>query len=97
MDTQEIVISLMAERDRLAKVIDILTGGVAPKRRGRPRSTPPDWVTSNGHAKQAAPVAAATPARKKRTFTAAQRKAASLRFKKMWADKKKAAKKEAKA
>ena len=91
MDTNQIVSLLTAERDRLNAAISALTGGV--KRRGRPRKSDlPDWVTSN---KPTSNGAAATPVaapRKKRTFTAAQRKQAAERMRQMWAKKKKAAK-----
>jgi hypothetical protein len=85
MDTQNILQLLLTERDRLNSAIHILQGGITTKRRGRPRkdTTPPEWVTSNGQ----------EPVRKKRTFSAAQRKAASLRFKQMWKERKAAAKK----
>jgi hypothetical protein len=89
------VSAITAERDRLNKVLEILTGdtalllATAPKRRGRPKkSEMPDWVTSNGAAPKAE-----KPARKKRTYTAAERAAISKRFKAMWAEKRKAAKK----
>jgi len=80
---------LIAERDRLNAAINLLRGGTAVKRRGRPpKSSMPDWVTSNG---ATAPVEA--PAKKKRNFSPVQRKAAADRMRKMWAAKKKAAKK----
>jgi hypothetical protein len=95
MDTQAIAAALQAEISRLSQALSILTGGNAVKRRGRPRkdNTPPAWVT-NG-ATPAATAPASAPARKKRTFTAKQRREQALRMKKYWAAKKKAAKKAA--
>lgn len=92
MPTDQIVALLIAERDKLNAAIALLQGGV--KRRGRPpkNPTPPAWVTGNG---AAAPVDA--PAKKKRNFSPAQRKAAAERMRQMWAKKKKAAKKVAKS
>jgi hypothetical protein len=92
MPTDQIVALLIAERDKLNAAIALLQGGV--KRRGRPpkTATPPAWVTGNG---AAAPVEA--PAKKKRNFSPAQRKAAAERMRQMWAKKKKAAKKVAKS
>ena len=91
MPTDQIVQLLIAERDRLNAAISVLQGGTAAKRRGRPpKSSMPDWV--NGHGAGATtPVAS----RKKRSFTAAQRKAAAERMRQMWAKKKKAAAKKA--
>jgi hypothetical protein len=96
MNTEQIVIALIAERDKLNAAIALL-GGTPAKRRGRPPKNPmPDWVTSN---KLTSNVAAApalvveAPARKKRNFSPAQRKAAAERMRQMWAKKKKAAKK----
>jgi hypothetical protein len=91
MPTDQIVALLIAERDKLNAAIALLQGGV--KRRGRPpkNPTPPALVTSNG----AAPVEA--PAKKKRNFSPAQRKAAAERMRQMWAKKKKGAKKVAKS
>ena len=92
MPTDQIVDLLIAERDKLNAAIALLQGGV--KRRGRPpkNATAPALVTSNG---AATPVEA--PARKKRNFSLAQRKAAAERMRQMWAKKKKAAKKVSKS
>jgi hypothetical protein len=92
MPTDQIVALLIAERDKLNAAIALLQGGV--RRRGRPpkNATAPTWVTSNG---AAAPVEA--PAKRKRNFSPAQRKAAAERMRQMWAKKKKAAKKVAKS
>jgi hypothetical protein len=86
MDTiNQIAAAIQAEISRLQQALSILTGGAAIKRRGRPRKdSMPDWVTSNG-------ATATPPARKKRTFSPAQRKAAAERMRKMWAEKKKKA------
>jgi hypothetical protein len=92
MDTKAIAQAIQAEITRLSQALSILTGGTAVKRRGRPpKSTPPDWVTSNGAATAPAPA----PARKKRVFTAAQRRQQALRMKKYWQAKKKTAAKKA--
>jgi hypothetical protein len=75
METAQIVALLLAERDKLSRAIEALQG---PKRRGRP---PKNLL------------AVATPApakRKRRRFTAAQRKAQGARMKAFWAAKKKA-------
>lgn len=86
-----IVSLLVAERDKLNRAIEALQGPT--KRRGRPPKNPafdynapnvPDWVKP----KTAAPAKKL----KKRTFTAAQRKAFGKRMKAYWAAKKKAAK-----
>jgi hypothetical protein len=83
MDTREIAALIIAERDRLNAAIDALQGPT--KRRGRPRK---DAVTLNG-ATSAIPT---LPARKKRTFTPAQRKKQALAMKAYW-EKKRSAKK----
>lgn len=88
MDTQAIAAAIQAEIARLSQALSILTGGATVKRRGRsPNSSMPDWVTSNG-------AAAATPtpalARKKRTFSLAQRKAQAEKMRQYWAAKRKA-------
>jgi len=82
--TQQIIALLIAERDKLNRAIEALQGPV--KRRGRPPKNPLAVATS-------APVA---PARKKRHFSAAQRKAASERMHQYWATKRKAGAKTAK-
>jgi hypothetical protein len=81
MDTQRIVTEIDAEIARLHQVRALLIGGVGAKRRGRPPKSP---VTLNGATAQ-------TPARKTRTFTAAQRKAQSQRLKAYWRNKRKEA------
>jgi hypothetical protein len=90
MDTTAIAAALQAEITRLSQALAILTGGTAVKRRGRPpkSASMPDWVTSNK-----LPVTAEKPARKKRNFSPAQRKAAAKRMKAMWKAKKAAGKK----
>lgn len=84
MPTEHIVQLLIAERDRLNAAIDVLQG-TTTKRRGRPPGSGVKHVEP-----------APTAARKKRTFSPAQREAARKRMKAMWA-KKKAAKKAAKS
>jgi hypothetical protein len=96
MDTQEIVRMLTAERDKLQIAINALTGGGGGvKRRGRPPKNPltnaPESVVTG--TKEAAPAAAPKSEAKKRTFSAAQRKAQAEKMKAYWAAKKKATKK----
>jgi hypothetical protein len=76
MPTEHIIALLIAERDRLNRAIEAL-GGAIGKRRGRP---PKNLGSAT---------VAAKPARKKRTFTAAQRNAQALRMKAYWAKKRK--------
>jgi hypothetical protein len=83
MATEQILLMLIAERDRLNVAIEALGGGTTTKRPGRLRKDPlanaPDWVL---------------PAKKKgrRTFTAAQRKAQAGKMRLYWKNKKKAEK-----
>jgi hypothetical protein len=84
MAFEHILALLTAERDKLHKAIEALTGPA--KRRGRPPKNPLAVAA-------AAPVKAAAAApktRKGRTFTAAQKKAAAERMRQRWAAKKKA-------
>jgi hypothetical protein len=93
MPTDHILSLLIAERDKLNRAIEVL-GGMVGKKRGRPRKdSMPDWVTGNG---ATAPAPVEAPAKKKRNFSPAFRKAAALRMKKMWRVKRAAAKKAAK-
>jgi hypothetical protein len=78
--TQDAVKLLIAERDRIEHAINVLQGG-AP-RRGRP----PKAVASEAP-KQA------SKRKGRRPLTAAEKKAASERMKKIWAARRKAAKK----
>jgi hypothetical protein len=78
MQTDHIVALLIAERDKLNQAIAALTGGVAAKRRGRPPKNPSAVV-------EAAPAPAVAPKKHGRTFSAAQRKAASERMRARWA------------
>jgi hypothetical protein len=75
MATEHIIALLVQERNRLDAAIAVLGGA---KRRGRPRKDPyanaPDWVK---------------PKRKKRKFTAKQRKEQAARMRMYWAKKKK--------
>ena len=79
MMTDHIVALLIAERDKLNAAIAALQG---TKPRGRPPKNPLAAMATRGPA----------PKKGRRSFTAAQRKAASLRMKRRWAEKKKAAK-----
>ena len=76
MQTQEILALLVAERDRLNRAIEAL-GGPA-KRRGRPPGS---------HAAPA--VDAAAKPKRRRTFSAAQRKAQAERMRAYWAARRK--------
>jgi hypothetical protein len=83
MHTDHILALLIAERDKLNRAIEALSGPA--KRRGRPPKS-----ESAAHQPAAAP---ATKTRKKRSFSPEQREAARQRMKQMWAKRKKAAKK----
>lgn len=83
MPTEHILTLLIAERDKLNKAIDALSGPT--KRRGRPPKNPVEATTT-----AAASAAAPRPARKKRKFSAYQRKKQGERMKAYWAAKKKA-------
>ena len=81
METSQIVALLVAERDRLNKAIETLHGPT--KRRGRQPKNPklnhpsvPDGVK---------PVSATTPVHRKRTMSAAGRKAIRDAVRKRWA------------
>ncbi len=75
MPVEHIVTLLIQERDRLDRAIEALQGPV--KRRGRPpKAVSADAVSS-------------LPAKKARTWSAAQRKAAAARMKARWAKKRK--------
>jgi hypothetical protein len=92
MATEHILALLTAERDKLSKAIEALTGPI--KRRGRPPKN-----TTTIAASEVAPsnAPAEAPKKRARTFSAAQRKAAGDRMRARWAIKKKAAAKAAKA
>jgi hypothetical protein len=84
MPTEHIIELLITERDRILSAIAAL-GGSAPKRRGRPA----------GYKAQANAIGtpdSLKPKRKKRIFTAAQRKEQAARMKKYWENKRKAEK-----
>ena len=88
MNTNEIVAALIAERDRLNVAIGALQGGssITAKRRGRP---PKNAAAPSAASSVASPQPAAVKkARKKRTFTPAQRREISKRMKARWAAKK---------
>ena len=91
--TAHIVALLVAERDRLTRAIEALQGPT--KRRGRPpraaqfdytASNVPDWV------KPRSAVVAPVKKRKRRVFTAAQRKEQAERMRAYWANRRKGAK-----
>jgi hypothetical protein len=85
MSTDQIIVLLIEERDKLDLAIEALTG--SEQRRGRP--------SSDAHAVAAAAVVApgaplaSAPNKRKRTFTAAQRKAQAEKMKLYWAAKRK--------
>jgi len=79
MPTDQILSLLLAERGKLNKAIEALSGPT--KRRGRPPKNPLVAMTA---------AAAPAPARKKRKFSAAQRKQQAARMKAYWAAKKRA-------
>jgi hypothetical protein len=78
MPTEHILALLIAERDKLNRVIEVLQGSA--RRRGRPPKNP---------LMVAAPAVAPAPKRKRRRQSAAQRKAQAERMKKYWAAKRK--------
>ena|ERR1035441_271445 len=78
MPIEQILVLLIAERDKLNRAIEALQGPL--KRRGRPPKNP-----------LAATAASPAPTKRKRPhFTAAQREAAAERMRQRWAAKKKA-------
>lgn len=86
MPTDHILALLIAERDKLNRAIEALSGPT--KRRGRPPKNPAAVAAT---AAIAPPVSvAAAPAKKKRHFSAAQRAAAAERMRQRWAKKRKA-------
>ena len=88
MPTEQILALLIAERDKLNRAIEVLQGST--KRLGRP---PKSALTAIP-----APAEPAQPAKKKRRiFTAAQRKQQAERMKAFWVAKKKTAAKQSKA
>jgi hypothetical protein len=84
MPTDHILALLIAERDKLNRAIEALSG--PPKRRGRPsKNVLASASTASG------PLAVAPVKRKRRKFSAAQRAAVAERMRQRWAAKKKAA------
>ena len=80
MPTEQILALLVAERDKLNRAIEALQGPT--KRRGRQPNSP--------LATPASPEPAQPAKRKRRTFTAAQRKQQAERMKAFWAAKREA-------
>lgn len=80
MNLQTMLSELRTQREQIDDAIAVLAR-IAEGRHGKRRGRKPKWMTE---AKSPAPK------RKGRTFTAAQRKAASERMKKRWAAKRKA-------
>ena len=85
MPTEHIVALLIQERDKLNRAIEALQGPA--KRRGRPPKNP--------LAASVAVTAEPAPTKKKRIFSAAQRKQQAAKMKAYWAAKKAAGKKPA--
>jgi hypothetical protein len=88
MPTEHIIALLITERDKLSRAIEALQG---PTRRlGRPPKNPAVVVAAPTATSEPTSAAPAPAKRRKRTFTAAQRKAFGERMKKYWAAKRKA-------
>jgi hypothetical protein len=82
MPTEQILALLIAERDKLSQAIEVLQGPT--KRRGRPPKNALNGATPS------VAVEPSQPAKKKRRFTAAQRKQQAEKMKAYWLAKKKA-------
>jgi len=93
MPTDHILALLIAERDKLNRAIEALQGPT--KRRGRPAKSGWTFYTPYSRNTGVEPTTA-TPKRRKRRFSAAQREAAAERMRQRWAAKKKAEAKSAK-
>jgi hypothetical protein len=88
MPTEQILALLIAERDKLNRAIEALQGPT--KRRGRPPAN--SWTFTTPLGSQVVSENPQPQAKKKRRkFTAAQRKQQAERMKAFWAAKKKAA------
>ena len=85
MPIDHIVALLIAERDKLNRAIQAL-GGIVAKRRGRPPKNPGVAAIPIAASNLAPPV---VKARRKRKFSAAQRKEQAARMKAYWAKRKK--------
>jgi hypothetical protein len=86
MQTDHIVALLIAERDKLDRAIGALQGPI--KRRGRPPKN--TLAVAPATPTAAASSIATSPARKKRRFSAAQRKQQAERMRHYWAAKRSA-------
>src|SRR5579863_6113037 len=84
MPTEQILALLIAERDKLNRAIEALQGPA--KRRGRPPLNAARLAVTVGAAEPAQ-----TAKKKRRIFTAAQRKQQAERMRAFWAAKRKAA------
>jgi hypothetical protein len=82
MPTDQIVALLIAERDKLDRAIQILQDG-GTKRRGRPPKNP--TLNHPSVADGVKPASATTPVHRKRTMSAAGRKAIRDAVRKRWA------------
>jgi hypothetical protein len=85
METSQIVALLVSERDRLNSAIEALEG--PRKRIGRP----PKNAAPEGDRIDSETTTEPAPKKKRRKFSAAQRRAASERMRKRWAAKRKLA------
>jgi hypothetical protein len=92
MPTDHIIDLLIAERDKLDAAIAALQGSSSVKRRGRPPR-----ATAHTAAPEAVNGPAPAGSKRKRTFTAAQRKQQAERMRQYWAAKRKAGAKAKKA
>ena len=81
MNIHSMLQELYANRTQIDEAILVLER-LATGQRGKRRGRPPKWMSESASA-------APAPKKKGRTFTAAQRKAAADRMRKMWAAKKK--------
>jgi hypothetical protein len=85
MPTEHIIALLIEERDKLDLAIDALSG--SEQRRGRPSSD--DHAVAAGTAVAVVAPLPPVSSKRKRTFTAAQRKAQAEKMKLYWAAKRK--------
>jgi hypothetical protein len=91
MPIEPIVALLIAERDKLSRAIEALQGPT--KRRGRPPKNPLAIATVLTVAPEPTSASPVPAKRKRRKFTAAQRRAFGDRMRAYWAAKRKAASK----
>lgn len=90
MLTNQIVALLIAERDKLNRAIEALTGNAAAKRRGRPPKT--GMAIATVAAPAGGEVSSGDAPKKRNGFSAATKRKMALSQKKRWAVKKAAQK-----